>query len=638
MLNRIKRVKNRAIPARTQTESKQRDHEFIPIDQYGFISDSKSSALVATDGSVDWLCWPRFDSPGIFNKILDEDGGAFSLNLDSKTIHSKQHYLINTNVLTTVIKTETGTLKITDWLHLGSRQAFCRQLVVSGGNVSGEIVLQPKFNYGKTKANFKFSLGYWMSKFTQSERNEKIIVSGFEGESENILASTLSSKKDVLSEKFVLNQNDLPINLSIGFRQAGPSNLEVSKRQTIQGWRTWVEGLRVPEEVGRDAVIRAALTIKGLQYEPTGAIISAATTSLPETKKEEIIKNRDRRLSWSRDVAFISYALLSVDRPEEVEAYFDWIQDQSINHGASDIQLLNPVGEKIKTKTLELRGYKNRGPCVAGTDVKEGLEIDALGELVDAISIHHRRESDFPTSPQRWSLVEELADMAAERWQEKNYGFWPSQIDQTPKNYTYSKVQCWVALDRAIRMIDKAPRGYSERIINSGTKDFWTRTREIIKEDILSTSYNKQKKAFVQFPGSDNLDSTNLLLARLGFIRPDSEEFIGTIRASQKHLVNPFGLLKSYSGTDNTDDSVLPVCSLWMVLALIEIKEYGEAEILYNRVLGQANSLGLFSAGIAVDGTYLGNYPEALAATGIIVAAFALDRHRDKQFDRRRFS
>lgn len=603
---------------------------FYDIKDYGFLSDCRSAALVGKDGSIDWMCWPSFDSRAIFSRLIDTGGGFWEVEVEG-FLSSKQHYIIDTNVLVTLIETKTGVLEITDWLHIGNRQALNRRFRCVRGEVKGLTRLNPRANYGRTALNFKPVDDYLVASIESSNivYNSRIYVSGF-----SVLSKNYLTKRKKLVERFVYTASDkkhdpkAEANFSIGLNKAGPSNLFVSLRTTKAYWRNWLESLKLPEEVGIDVVKRAALTIKGLQYSPSGAFVAAPTTSLPASEERpELI---DRRLSWASDAAFISYSLLSVGGAAEVEGYFDWLSDQAFRHQDTEIQLLRPSDGELSRKEISASGWRGHSPVIVGASNEMKFELSTLGELVDAISIHHRRENDLPTTTQRWNLVRKLANTAVSRWREEDYGFWLRTGETVRKNYTYSKVQCWVALDRAIRMSAKAP----EESVSPQELDIWRECKADIHSDVLALGWDADKNTFVQSYGSDVLDATNLLLARIGFVRPDDPRFIGTVRYSQKNLLNTFGMVKKYSGVSN---ETLPICSLWMVLALIEIKEYGEAEILYQRIIGQANDLGLFSEALSERGNLLGNFPDSSTAAALIVASFALDRHRDPQFDRRKF-
>lgn len=606
------------------------------ISNYGFIADGKSAALIHKNGSIDWMCWPRYDSDAIFSKLLDsEKGGFWNVQLDEEIIYNKQIYIVDTNILITILETKSGTLEITDWLHCGNRQALCRSLKATKGIVQGKIKMSLCKNFTSPVNWIKHS------DFLVAEINNKDKIyttdvwkqNNNEEAKNNFLREAKKNSELVCDLNLVENDS---LDLAIGYNQTAPSNLVVSKDHAKKYWRSWVRSLRLPEVLGLETVRRAALTIKGLQYEPTGALVSSATTSIPRSEKHfDPEDNADKRFSWVREAAFASYALLSINRPEEVESYFDWLGDQALNHDATSLQLLNPIGEEVEAKTIKLSGWKGLGPVKTGVHYTPSLHLDTIGELVDAISIHHRRADDIPTTPTRWKLVSSLANTAAENWQKRDYGFWGRPDRDLAANYTYSKVQCWVALDRALRMASKAPA----HLINGDTLDLWRQERARIKDDVLDHGWNEELGSFTHSYDSDDLDSTNLLLARFGFVLPTDEKFISTVRTAQKKLVNNFGMVRRYKSEflPEYHNETLPVCSLWMVLALIEIKEYGEAEILYNRILGQANHLGLFSESLDENGRQLGNYPELGTETALIIAAFALDRHRDRDWDRRRF-
>jgi len=589
---------------------------YSEISDYGFLSDCRSAALVATDGSVDWLCWPRFDSPSLFGRILDsENGGFFQIAPTDNDYTVERSYLKGTNIISTVFHTPTGTVKIEDWLHVGARQSLMRLVTGVDGHVEMFAACDPRPQYGiKGKPTcFSNRLGYLTMPI---DEENSLVLEGFD-------AAWDEQAPVIAFEKFDVQAGEKK-SYALGLNRPGPSNALHSLSRAIEYWREWSDDLQVTEHVACKEVERAALVLKGLQYQPTGAIIAAATTSLPEQPGGE--RNYDYRYMWLRDSVFTLYALRSVGRGDEAESFFDFLKSLSLRHPDGDLQIIYGVGgeTELPEQNLDhLKGYKTSRPVRIGNGAANQRQLDTLGEIADAISMHHRRTSDPPLTRHRWTLVQELAEAAAEQWSLPDEGIW--EIRGPQQHFVYSKVMCWVALDRAIKLSAKAPEDLAGEQV-----DRWRRIRDEIKAEVMEKGYDPELGAFTQYYGSGSLDAANLLLARVGFISSKDEKFKNTVRATQLHLMRG-GLVDRYRH-DAVDDGfsgnegTFTICTLWLVLALIEIGSLGEAEILFERVLGCASDLGLYSEELTPSGRQLGNFPQAFTHIALIVCAFSLER------------
>lgn len=593
---------------------------FADISDYGFLSDCRSGALVADDGSIDWLCWPRFDSPAIFSGLLDpRRGGSFQI-APTTPYTSRRTYLEGTNILSTTFVAESGVVRVDDWLHVGARQSLCRLVTCEKGEIEVLVHCDPRPNFGEDPDPLLFHtrLGYMTA---DAGPEMSLILGGFDigwgrGE-EPILAY----------EKVRLTAGETR-EYTLGLNRPGPSSLRSSKRRTVRFWREWSDDMRLPEHTAREEVRRSALVLKGLQYAPSGAIIAALTTSLPEEVGGE--RNYDYRFTWLRDASFTLYALRNVNRHEEAESFFDFLKSLALRHPSGELQILYGVnGEsEIPESTLgHLDGYRGSKPIRIGNAASDQRQLDTLGEVADAIAMHHRRASDDPLTPYRWMLLRDLADRAAREWREPDEGVW--EVRGPAQHFVYSKVQCWVALDRAVKLAHKAP----QEMVGDGPER-WAKERDAIREEVLERGYNAELGTFTQAYDSTALDSVNLLLARVGFVKSTDERFIGTVRAIQRQLMRG-GFVDRYRQADTDDgfsgeEGTFTICTLWLVLALIEIGSLGEAEVLFERVLGAANDLGLYSEELTPHGDPLGNYPQAFTHIALIVCAFNLDRARLK--------
>jgi GH15 family glucan-1,4-alpha-glucosidase len=596
--------------------------EFPPISDYGFLSDCRSAALVASDGSVDWLCWPRFDSPSLFARLLDrERGGCFQI-APTERYRVERSYIERTNVLRTSFITETGRAELEDWLHVGSRQALCRLVRCTEGEIELASFCDPRPEYGADPEPLVFqpAFGYLSA---QIDAESSLILNGF---------NEAWGDQPVIcpSETFTLKAGEQH-GFSLGFNRPGPSDLASAQRRALAFWWDWSRELTIPETIAPEQVIRSALVLKGLQYAPSGAIIAAPTTSLPEQIGGE--RNFDYRYSWLRDASFTLYALRSVGQTGEAESYFDWLKAIVLRYPSAPLRIMYAVDGSTELSERELghlEGYRGSRPVRVGNGAATQNQLDTLGELADAIALFHRRRSDSAPNPQRWLLVRDLAERAAVAWHEPDQGIW--EIRGPSQHFVYSKVMCWVALDRAIRLSARAPA----ELVDAGQIESWRREQEKIRDEVLERGYDAELGSFVQAYDSKALDASNLLLARVGFVAPSDPRFVGTVRATQRLLAGRGGLVERYD-PEQTDDgfsgreATFAVCSLWLVLALLEIGSPGEARILFERVLACASPLGLFAEELTAEGAQLGNFPQAFTHIALIVAAFALDRAEARQ-------
>lgn len=586
-----------------------------PISDYGFLSDCRSAALVSSEGSVEWLCWPRFDSPAIFARLLDRKRGGHFTICPTATFTVRRHYLAETNVLRTIFTTASGTVTLDDWMHAGSRQALCRLLSCTAGTVELEAVCDARPDYARGRCFWQPRFGFLAGEL---EPGVEVFLDGFSS-----AWSDMSVLDDRPIERFTLNSGESH-GFSLGFERPAPSDLLSSQKRTLDFWHGFSSSLELPDGPWAEAVVRSALTLKGLQYAPTGAIVAAATTSLPEQIGGE--RNFDYRYSWLRDAVFTLHALEQVGRRDEAESYFDWLRLIAVRSGSEQLQILYGVGgeSELPETTLDhLAGYRDSAPVRIGNAAANQRQLDTLGELADAIWLHHRRD-ERPLNPHRWMLVRALADRAATEWHEPDEGIW--EVRGSKRHFTYSKVMCWVALDRALRLHPRAPK----QLGSEDLCDRWRSQRQAIYEDVIANGYDAELGAFTQSYGSGTLDASNLLLARVGFIAADDPRFRSTVRQTEQRLLRD-GLLLRYEA-DLTDDGFagdegsFTLCTLWLVLALLEIGSIERARELFEHVVSHSSDLGLFSEELGADGTQLGNFPQGFTHIALIVCAFALER------------
>jgi GH15 family glucan-1,4-alpha-glucosidase len=519
---------------------------YAPISDYGFLSDCRSAALVSTDGSIDWLCWPRFDSPAIFGAILDSQRGGTWRIRPVGDFAVERRYVPQTNVVETTFVTREGTVRLTDWLHVGARQALCRRLEGVTGNVEVEITCDPRPNYGEHgPVNWERRLGWLVCELPDGDT---MVADGLQG----------------LYERRVVGAGDVH-GVSLTLNRPGPSDLANSLDRTAAHWREWCAGLHLPSS--RAAIVeRSALTLKGLQYQPSGAIIAAATTSLPECVGGT--RNWDYRYSWLRDATLTLSALGKVGKVDEAQSWLDWLKMISLASGVEDLQIMYGVGGEPDLAEAELghlEGYRASSPVRVGNGAAKQRQIDTYGEVADALWMMRLR-SDEPMNPHRWRLIRALANRTLREWREPDEGIW--EVRGEPAHFVLSKVMCWVALDRAIALAELD--GYDDENLPR-----WRHERDELRQEILDRGFDQKLGSFTQSYGSGTLDASNLMLATVGFIAPDDARFVGTVRATQEHLMRG-GLVDRYDvghtddGFSGQDEGTFAICTLWLCTALLQ--------------------------------------------------------------------
>jgi GH15 family glucan-1,4-alpha-glucosidase len=575
------------------------------IADYGFLSDCRSSALVSTAGSVDWLCWPRFDSPSLFARILDsEKGGAFAIS-PTEPYTTERCYVPSTHVIQTTFRTHSGVARINDWLDTGAGQALCRLVECLEGSVELALVCDPRPRYGAVSIPaWRRSLGY--------------LVCGVGDDDRLILDGVYSSH-----ETFTLAAGESR-SISLGWNRPGPADLVAALRGCIRYWQHWAADLVLPDALGPEVaahVERSALTLKGLQYAPSGAFVAAPTTSLPEMIGGD--RNWDYRYSWLRDSAFTLYALRAVGKNDEALMWFDWLDAVTLSQGSRDLQIVYAVDGSADVPEIELShlaGHRDSHPVRVGNGAAKQLQLDVYGTLADAVWLA-RRTAKRPLPRQRWELIKSVADQVIAGWRRPDEGIW--EVRGAARHFVFSKVMCWVALDRAIKLA---------RIDNrhGAPVKTWSDNRDAIRADILAHGYDEQLGSFTQAYGSGTLDAANLLLAQVGFIDPTDPRFVSTVRATQRHLSHD-GLVNRYRSQETDDgleagEGTFTICAFWLCLALQQIGAGMEARELFTQTLRHANDLNLLSEEVSADGELLGNFPQAFTHIGIIACASALSR------------
>ena len=577
---------------------------------YGIIGNCKSSALINADSSIDWCCLPQFDSSAVFCKIIDEKiGGSFKIEVD-KSYTITQHYLNNTAILKTNFRNNENEFEVLD---------FMTRFKLDDKNFYNPPELQrmirPVRGLPKIKVLYNPTLEYANGK-TKTYEKEDFIVSVFEEASyETLFLYTDIEKNKILENKEFELAEPVYLNLSYNEKIDVPnlekSNLELEK--TKEYWMNWCK--KGPKyKLYNDEVKRSAITLKLLTFEKTGAVLAAATTSIPETIGE--VRNWDYRFCWIRDASMVIKIIAKLGHERIVKNFIDFIVNLIPNKNEK-LQIMYGIdGQKILTekKLDHLSGYKNSKPVRIGNAAYIQKQNDIYGILVDVIhfQIEKFKEENYKYE-QLWSIVKSVVWVVEKNWKKPDKGIW--EFRNEDQHFTFSKLLCWVAIDRAIKI---------SNLIKKGRKtDRWIPLRDEIKNDILSNAWNPKIKAFSQSYGSDFLDASVLLMESYGFIESKDPKYIDTVKAIEKELLYD-GLLFRYKNNDDFGEpkSSFTVCTFWYINSLFKIGEESKAKRLFDQLLSNSNHLGLFSEDLDFKTKkMLGNFPQAYSHLALIETA-----------------
>lgn len=599
---------------------------FPPIEDYAFLSDCHTGALVAPDGGVGWLCVPRFDAPSVFGTLLDREAGYFRLGPFGINVPTARAYEPGTNILSTTWNTPGGWVVVRDALTIGPRRGedeitphtrppadddadhlLVRTATCIDGEVEIELVCEPVFDYGRAPASWTLVDDSRHSADAtgagQTIRLQTDMALGIEGER--------------VRARHVLGPGDqVYCALSWAEGLAAPlDNDEASSRlaATTRFWRDWLGRARAVDHPYRQALERSALTIKGLTYMPTGATVAALTTSLPETPGGE--RNWDYRYTWMRDSTFTLQALHYLNLDWEADEFMEFVADLEPDHDGA-LQIMYGIdGRRDLTESTrdDLSGYAGARPVRVGNAAFDQRQNDVYGAVLDSILLHTRRSERLPRG--LWPLVQTQAECAKAVWRKPDQGIWEAR--GKPQHYVSSKLMCWVALDRAAKLA--AIRG------NAELEAAWGATADEIKADILEHGVD-HRGVLRQHYDTDALDASTLLAAILGFLPGDDERLRASVLAIADELTEHGFVLRYH--TDQTDDGMsgkegtFLICSFWLVSALAIIGEAQRARDLMERLLRVGSPLGLYAEEFDSDTAHhLGNFPQAFSHLALIEAA-----------------
>ena len=593
---------------------------YHPIENYGIIGDLNTIALVSLNGSIDFMCFPDFDSPSVFAALLDDEkGGSFSINPVFAEMKTKQLYLPDTNVLLTRFLSKDGVGEITDFMpveELYSGKELIRRITNIRGEVHYRMNCQPRFNYGRSEHTAEMI-----------SPNEIIFTSS--GSDKTVLR-LISSVPMQLKEMDAYAEFSLAANNTADFllEHVGKNHqphpdfnqfITESLFETVNYWKNWI-AQSVYRGRWMEVVNRSALVLKLLTSYKYGSIIAAPTFSFPETIGGK--RNWDYRYTWVRDASFTTYALIRLGYTKEAGEFMNWVEKLCRDikeHGRLGIMYSIDGGRQLEEKILDhFEGYKQSGPVRIGNDAYSQLQLDIYGELLDAIYLYNKYGE--PISYDFWKDIQKQVDWLIVNWDQPDEGIW--EVRGGKQKFLYSRLLCWVAFDRAIKIAENRSFPVSQR---------WRQERDKIFDSIFRDFWNDDAGAFMQYPGSSTVDASALLMPLVRFISPKDPKWLSTMKRIEKELVSD-SLVYRYQPELAAPDGFIShegtfsMCSFWYVECLSRAGQLDKARFYFEKMLGYANHLGLYAEQLGFQGEHLGNFPQAFTHLGLISAAYNLDK------------
>ena len=594
---------------------------YLPIAEHGVIGDLHTAALVGTDGTIDWYCCPHFDSPSVFGAILDRQrGGYYRVAPATENWTTKQLYFPDTNVLITRFLTQAGVGEVQDFMPIHEtlghvyRHRLIRRVIGVRGELKFRIEVEPRFEYG---------------------RDPHVVVFH-----ENGVVFRSPGMSLALETATPLTATEAGVTCEITLR-AGESATFVLERvpedyaprpysedetreafdRTIEYWRRWLATSRYQGR-WREMVHRSALTLKLLTFRPTGGIVAAPTTSLPEQLGGG--RNWDYRYTWIRDAAFSLYALLRLGFTEEAAAFMEWLRERFSERppgGQGPLQIMYGIDGRNELAEEELEhfeGYERSAPVRIGNAASQQLQLDIYGELIDSVYIYNRDGS--PIDHDAWIDLSRVIEWICDNWDQADEGIWEDRGGR--KHYTYSRLMSWVGLERAVRIA--LGRGLPADLPR------WQSSRDQIYHQIMARGWHEERQAFVQHYDAEFLDAAVLLMPLVKFVAPTDRRWLSTLDAMSSELVSDslvyrYNVEASPDGLEGTEGT-FSICTFWYVEALARAGRLDQARLTFEKMLSYANHLGLYSEQIGLTGEALGNFPQAFTHLALISAAHCLDR------------
>jgi GH15 family glucan-1,4-alpha-glucosidase len=596
------------------------------IADHGLIGDLQTAALISTDGSIDWYCCPRFDSPSVFAALLDDErGGHFRVRPADAEYTTRQMYFPDTAVLITRFITDAGVGEVVDLMPPTSDEATDRHRIVRmikcvRGEMSFEVDIAPRFDYGRQPHTLELT------------PHGAVFATG----ALSLTVHPVREEDDERVSHVRIDDDDLRVTLGLTAGQVRgvvlesaadgpPREIRVAEFQqlfdeTVAFWRSWI-GKASYSGRWREEVLRSAITLKLMTYAPSGGLVAAATTALPEQVGGE--RNWDYRYTWVRDASFSVYALLGLGYVEEALRFGIWLRDRAEQRAGGEGGPLNIMyrvdgSANLKEESLDnLSGYRGSRPVRIGNGAADQLQLDIYGEALDSIYFLDRRGVEI--GHRGWTAIHELLDWLAAHWDQPEEGIWETRGGR--QNFTYGRLMCWVAFDRGIRMA--ATHGRPADVAG------WTAARDAIYNQIMEKGWNADRQAFVQHYETEVLDSSLLRMAAVGFIAPRDPMWISTLAAMDAELVTD-SLVYRYNPAASPDglqgsEGTFSLCTFSYVDALARAGRLEDARLAFEKMLTYANHVGLYSEEIALNGEQIGNFPQAFTHLALIDAAITLD-------------
>jgi GH15 family glucan-1,4-alpha-glucosidase len=602
------------------------------ISDHGLIGDLQTAALVTTDGSVDWFCCPRFDSPSVFASLLDADhGGYFRIAPDRDDYVSRQLYFPDTAILITRFMSPDGVGEVQDFMPVitgaaTDRHRLVRQLRVVRGTMRFVMDIQPAFDYARQPHKVDLSDNgavfeadgmeltlHWARPADKSAQDPDDRI---ERHGEGVRA-TITLRAGQSTGMVLESMGGQP-------RLMAAEEIDRLQRETVDFWRSW---LHKSSYTGRwrDMVARSAMTLKLMIYAPTGAPIAAPTTGLPEQTGGE--RNWDYRYTWIRDGSFSMYALLGLGYTEEARAFGGWLRDRGGELKPGDTHPMKIMyrvdgSSDLSEESLDhFEGWRGSRPVRVGNGAADQLQLDIYGEMLDAAYLGD--VNGFQVFAEGWGQVSRLVDWLCDHWDQPDEGIWETRGGQ--RDFTYGRFQSWVAFDRAIRMAEHRGR--------PADLPRWTQARDAVYNQIMSRGWNDKVGAFTQHFSTEVLDSSLLMMPLQGFIAPDDPMWLSTLNAMDRELVSDSLVYRYNPGASPDglagDEGTFSLCTFWYVDALARAGRLDEARLTFEKMHTYANHLGLYSEEISSTGEQLGNFPQAFSHLSLISAAINLDYQLD---------
>jgi GH15 family glucan-1,4-alpha-glucosidase len=579
------------------------------IEDYAFLSDTQTGALVSRDGCVDWLCFPRFDSGACFASLLgDRENGHWKFATAGEITATCRRYRGDTLILETEIETADGSVRLIDFMPpRGKNPDIVRIVEGLRGNVRMHMELIIRFGYGQIVP--------WV-------RKKNGDIEAIAGPDALVLRTPVETRGEDLTTvaEFNVTQGDrIPFVLTWFASHEEPPRAihpEHALKQTEEYWTSWSRGCRV-EGPWREAVMRSLITLKGLTYAPTGGIVAAATTSLPE----EIggVRNWDYRYCWLRDATFTLVALVDSGYHEEACAWREWLL-RAVAGSASQMQIMYGVRGERRLEELELNwlsGYENSRPVRIGNAATQQFQLDVYGEVLDSMYRAHR--AGIESNETDWNLQVALVNFLESKWEEPDEGIW--EVRGGRQQFTHSKMMAWVAFDRAVKLIETCKCAARENL------ERWRKIRDEIHGQVCARGYNAAKKAFTQFYGSEELDASLLMMPLVGFLPATDERVRNTIEAVERELMEGGFVLRYRTRENNVDglpgsEGIFLLCSFWLADCLHLLGRTEDARALFERLLALSNDVGLLSEQYDPRAKrQLGNFPQAFSHVALVNTA-----------------